>query len=154
MIRIYKAKRILEYIQKDGKVLHAFPISLGFSPIGDKAKEGDGKTPEGRYRIVTINLQSKYHISFGLSYPNGKDAKSARAKRILSPFVYARICLSSLLGLRPPWNTPLGGFIMIHGENPEGKTGDWTQGCIALSNRDVDLLYSLVKKGEEVQIFA
>ena len=155
MILIEKAARRLTFFDgKDGKPVFSCPISLGFCPNGPKIKEGDGRTPEGRYRVVTINRQSRFHTALGLSYPSPADVRRARHDVSISPLARLRIRAASLLGLRPPWKTPLGGFVMIHGEHPDRKTGDWTAGCIALSNEDITRLAALVHKGEPVQITA
>lgn len=150
MIVIEKSRRVLT--RTDGKTTLSFPVSLGFAPAGHKEKEGDGRTPEGTYRICTVNPGSKFHFAFGISYPNAADAKKAFHEKRIGIIDFLKIALPSLLRLRPAWNTPLGGFVMIHGEHPDGKTGDWTQGCIAMKNEDVDLIRQYVKKGETVLI--
>ena len=150
MIRIFKSERRLEYT--DGSEHFSCPVMLGANPEGHKQREGDGRTPEGVYRVCTVNRESKFHISLGLSYPNARDAREGfREKRI----GLAALCLllaQNALGLRPCWKTALGGFVMIHGESPDGKSGDWTQGCAAVSNKDIEALASKVKKGEKVEI--
>lgn len=150
MITIEKSRRVLTYT--DGKITLSFPVSLGVSPAGHKEKEGDGKTPEGVYRVCSVNPKSKFHFAFGLSYPNIEDAKAALKEKRIGIGDFLKIVLPSLLHLRPAWNTPLGGYVMIHGEHPDGKTGDWTQGCIAMKNGDVDILRKYVKIGEKVEI--
>ena len=152
MIQIEKSKRILTLTAEDGTERLRVPVFLGSCPEGTKDFEGDGKTPEGIYRIVTVNPESKYHFAFGLSYPNRNDAVRALKEKRISPLTAFRIVLCDVLGVRPPWNTPLGGFIMLHGEHPDGKTGNWTAGCIALSNSDMDALSKLAKKGDAVRI--
>lgn len=155
MILIEKAARRLTLINDEtGKSLFSCSISLGFNPNGPKTREGDGRTPEGCYRVVTINRQSRFHTALGLSYPSPADVRRARREIAVSPLTRLRIRAAALLGLRPPWKTPLGGFVMIHGEHPEPKTGDWTAGCIALSNENIDRLAALVRKGEPVRITA
>lgn len=150
MITIEKSRRVLTYT--DGKATLTFSVSLGVSPVGHKRKEGDGRTPEGVYRVCSVNPQSKFHFAFGLSYPNIADAKAGFKDKRIGFIAFFKIILPSLLRLRPAWNTALGGYVMIHGEHPDGKTGDWTQGCIAMSNADIDLLRQYVKKGETVMI--
>lgn len=137
-----------------GKAVFSCPVSLGFCPSEPKIKEGDGRTPEGNYRVVTVNRQSRFHVALGLSYPTPADVRRARREIAVSPLARLRIRVAHRLGLRPPWKTPLGGFVMIHGEHPEHKTGDWTAGCIALSNADMDRLAAHVRRGEPVRITA
>ena len=150
MIEIYKSKRLLIYT---GKTHFECPVSLGAAPIGHKQAEGDGRTPEGRYRICTVNRQSKFCISLGISYPGTRDAVQAFRAGKIRLLPAAAIAALNLLRMRPLWNTPLGGFVMLHGESPDGKKGDWTQGCIALSNADIKTLASLCGKGERVNIY-
>ena len=151
MILIEKSKRQLSLI-KEGKTCFRCSVSLGSDPMGHKQREGDGKTPEGLYRVCSINRKSKYHLSLGISYPSRRDAWNALREKRLGLVDCALIAAADLLRLRPKWNTPLGGFIMIHGEAPDGRKGDWTQGCIALQNKDIETLACLCKRGERIEI--
>ncbi|WP_299152720.1 L,D-transpeptidase family protein [uncultured Tateyamaria sp.] len=121
------------FLLHGGRVLEKYDIDLGFAPIGDKFFEGDGRTPEGRYLIDRRNPNSKFHLSLGISYPNAQDRAEAAA-----------------LG-KPP-----GGDIFIHGEsNPlKRKRGDWTWGCVAVTNREMEDVYAMVRTGTPIQINA
>ena len=151
MIIIEKGRRRLT-LERDGQALFSCSVSLGNMPEGPKTKEGDGRTPEGEYYICTVNRASKFFISLGISYPSPADAKGGLKRSEIGFFDYLLIRLAALFRLRPKWTSPLGGFVMIHGESPEGKTGDWTQGCVALSNADIKTLSALTGKGEKVRI--
>ena len=113
------------------KVLKEYDFVLGFAPIGNKFFEGDGKTPEGTYYIDRRNPNSRFHLSLGISYPNAQDRAEAKA-----------------LG-KPP-----GGDIFIHGqETPLKKNkGDWTWGCISVSNKEMERIYAMVENGTPIQI--
>lgn len=130
---IVKHKRRL-YLLSGGKVVRRYSIDLGFAPRGDKKVEGDGRTPEGRYVIDRKNPNSRYHLSLGISYPNARDrAEAAR------------------LGKSP------GGDIFIHGRPflvrlLKGRR-DWTAGCIAVSNREIEEIYRLVEIGTPIDIY-
>ncbi len=152
MIIINKSKRVLIYKDKNGSEPLRFSVSLGFAPEGRKTHEGDGKTPEGIYRVISKNYKSKYYISLGLGYPNSRDAKDAYRRSEIGFIDMLKISLASLLRIRPPYNTPLGGFIMIHGTGSVERTGDWTAGCIAVTNAEIDKLSKVVKRGERVII--
>ncbi|MEM0976299.1 MAG: L,D-transpeptidase family protein [Pseudomonadota bacterium] len=114
------------YLSSNGKVIKKYRIALGFAPYGHKEFLGDGKTPEGLYRIDRKNENSRYHLSLGISYPNRVDWENARAQ-----------------GKHP------GGDIFIHGgpvtsrEKAGGR--DWTAGCIAVSNRQMEEVYAMVE---------
>ena len=117
---IEKAARVLHLVQ-DGEVFRTFKIALGIRPVGDKLREGDFKTPEGRYLLDTRNPNSDFFLSIHISYPNSADRREASEQ-----------------GFEP------GGAIMIHGQpnTPSRseayyRTQDWTNGCIALSNSDM-----------------
>ncbi|MEO5909344.1 MAG: L,D-transpeptidase family protein [Pelobium sp.] len=120
----------------DGKLLKTYQISLGDAPIGHKEFEGDEKTPEGIYTINAKNDKSGYHKNLGVSYPNEKDIEH-----------------SKLIGKAP------GGDIKIHGlKNGLGiinkfqRLKNWTNGCIALTNSEVDELFASVKIGTRIEI--
>ena len=148
LIVIEKSVRRLTLIRGDAGPL-TFPVSLGKQPEGHKMREGDLRTPEGEYYICTRNDKSKYHLALGLSYPNPSDADASLARGEISPEQHSAITSAHASMRRPPWDTPLGGFIMIHGG---GTGGDWTAGCIALDNKDMETLFALCPMGTRVRI--
>ena len=129
-IVVNKSERKMFLFHKNS-VLKEYDFDLGFAPIGDKFYEGDGRTPEGTYFIDRRNPNSKYHLSIGISYPNARDWSEA-----------------ATLG-KPP-----GGDIFIHGESNRLKLGknDWTWGCIAVPNREMEEIYSMVQNGTPIKI--
>lgn len=136
-IIVKKSERTLELWQ--GKTLIiSEPIGLGFSPVGHKQVEGDGKTPEGEYYVCVRNYQSAYYLSLGVSYPNKVDAAAALADGRINNATYESIANAIDNGECPNWYTPLGGAIMIHGE---GSSSDWTAGCIGVENDVMDILF-------------
>ena len=147
-IQIEKGLRRLTLI-RDGAPPLVFPIALGKCPEGHKTHEGDGRTPEGEYYVCTKNEQSKFHLALGLSYPNPDDAQIALNNGSITPEQFSAILDSHNHMRRPPWDTPLGGFIMIHGG---GIDGDWTAGCVALRNEDVETLFALCPMRTRVRI--
>ena len=134
-IVVEKAKREMT-VHAAGKVLKTYRIALGQSPVGAKQVEGDMKTPEGLYTINDKNARSQYHKNLGISYPEARDR--ARAKQ---------------LGMPP------GGAIKIHGLPNGGinvgslhRLRDWTWGCIAVTNAEVDELFRAVPVGTPIEI--
>ena len=114
------------------KVLRIYKVALGWAPVGAKEREGDGRTPEGRYTIDWRNPRSKFHLSLHISYPSEGDVERARAA-----------------GVDP------GGEIMIHGlRDGVVREGDWTQGCIAVRDEEMDEIWGLVGDGTPVVIEA
>ncbi|MEY4984311.1 MAG: hypothetical protein RIR62_2577 [Pseudomonadota bacterium] len=128
-IQVHKGERKM-YLLHDDRVLREFDISLGFQPRGHKQFEGDGKTPEGTYYITHKNPNSQFHLSLGISYPNRADRAYAASK-----------------GKSP------GGDIFIHGgpRKPTDKW-DWTAGCIAVTDRQMEVVYSMVEPGTPIHI--
>lgn len=119
-----------------GKLMKTYNISIGQNPKGDKEFEGDKKTPEGEYTINDKNPLSAFHKNLGISYPNNLDIAAAKIKK-----------------LRP------GGEIKIHGlKNGIGFIGkfhritDWTAGCIAVTDQEIDELYENVEIGTPIII--
>lgn len=132
---VHKSKHTMSAYSQ-GKLLKTYPIALGKQPVGHKHFEGDGKTPEGKYRINDRNPNSAYHKNLGVSYPNEADKAYAAAQ-----------------GKSP------GGLIKIHGiKNGWGSIGkkhlqrDWTDGCIAVTDEEIDELYRSVKHNAEIEI--
>jgi tetratricopeptide (TPR) repeat protein len=134
-ILIEKKERRLMLISK-GEVLKTYMIALGGNPNGPKERQGDNKTPEGTYVIDSRNKDSRYHLSLHISYPNERDKKRAKE-----------------LGVSP------GGYIMIHGiKNGFSSIGnlhteyDWTKGCIAVTDEEIEEIEKLVPNGTIVEI--
>jgi murein L,D-transpeptidase YafK len=134
-IVVNKSKREL-LLLRVGTVFRTYRIALGRNPVGPKQQEGDGKTPEGSYSISGRNAKSSFHKSLRISYPNALDRERARRA-----------------GVKP------GGDIMIHGlPNGQGHIGaahratDWTEGCIAVTNEEIEEIWLLVPDGTPVEI--
>ncbi len=135
LIVVQKAKRILT-LYKGNKLIKSYRIALGGTPEGHKEQEGDSRTPEGRYIIDAKNPNSSFHLSLHISYPRKEDIVSAK-RRGVSP----------------------GGAIMIHGTpgtlatlNAAGFYPDWTAGCIAVTNADIEEIFARVKNGTPIVI--
>ena len=147
-IVVKKSARTVELF--DGtRLINTYKAALGFTPIGDKEIEGDGKTPEGEFYVFVKNPQSKFYLSLGLSYPNTEDAKRGLAKKLISRAQYDQIINAIDRKQIPPQNTKLGGDIYIHGG---GSGQDWTWGCIALENPDIKALFDAAAVGMRVNI--
>lgn len=130
-IEVHKSDRVMKLFHGN-RLLKKYEVELGFGPEGHKQFEGDGKTPEGRYRINRRNPNSSFYLSLGISYPNARDVAYARAR-----------------GRSP------GGDIFIHGQPnlATPKTPDWTAGCIAVSNKEMRVIYAMVQDGTVIDIF-
>ena len=132
-LQMFKGDRNL-FLFNNTSVLKAYRIDLGFAPEGSKQFEGDGKTPEGAYTVDRRNPDSLFHLSIGISYPNEADIAFAAAQ-----------------GREP------GGDIFIHGGPRPGIDAikpDWTAGCIAVSDREIEDIYAMVRDGTPIDIFA
>ncbi|WP_299877336.1 L,D-transpeptidase family protein [uncultured Sulfitobacter sp.] len=121
------------YLLHHDKVLEDYDIRLGFAPVGHKEIEGDGRTPEGHYMIDRRNPNSAFHLSLGIDYPRAHDLARAEA-----------------IGKSP------GGDIFIHGQKVPFKKdkGDWTWGCIAVTNKEMEDVYAMVRDGTPILINA
>ena len=147
-IVIYKRERKLEFYS-DEKLLRAFRIGLGFNPVPDKKREGDGATPEGEFYVFVKNNRSAYYLSLGISYPNGEDAERGLRDGLINKSQYQAINEAIRRQLAPPQYTKLGGLIYIHGN---GASTDWTWGCVALENENMKELFDAVSVGTPVKI--
>ena len=147
-IVVSKSERKLELFDGEKSVKN-YKIRLGFSPIGDKEKQGDGKTPEGDFYIFTKNDKSKFYLSLGVSYPNIEDAERGLKAKLISKVEYARIVQAVKNKKMPPQNTRLGGEIYIHGG---GISEDWTWGCVAMENEEIKELFDSIPVGTPVKI--
>ncbi|OUY08746.1 L,D-transpeptidase family protein [Acinetobacter populi] len=140
-VEVYKSRRELKLLQQ-GQVIKTYKMRLGFEPVGHKTTEGDGKTPEGLYRLDWRNPNSQFYKSLHISYPNAQDQAQAKARGVSA-----------------------GGDVMIHGSMKAlgGAKGqplyhylpakDWTWGCIAVSNEDMDELWNQIKNNTPIEIF-
>jgi murein L,D-transpeptidase YafK len=132
---VEKAARKL-HLMRAGKAFRSFDIALGIRPDGDKLREGDFRTPEGRYLLDARNPNSEFFLSIHISYPNQQDRRESRLK-----------------GVEP------GGAIMIHGQPNEPsrseayyRTQDWTNGCIAVSNSDMIDIWLMTGENTPIEI--
>ncbi len=132
---VYKSERKLVLLSK-GKEIRSYKVALGGEPIGPKTRQGDHRTPEGIYKLDSQNPNSHFYKAFHISYPNPKDAATAKK-----------------LGISP------GGDVMLHGLGKQygwvGKAHtlhDWTDGCIAVTNQEMDELWKLVPVGTTIEI--
>ena len=142
-VRPVKADRIIVakterrlYLLRDGEVLDSYQVALGRQPKGTKLYQGDGRTPEGTYEIIAFNAQSRFHRSLRVSYPNEHDRAVARA-----------------LG------QAAGGDIMVHGLAPERRNFqnehwryNWTNGCIAVGDAEIEEIWQRVEIGTPIEI--
>jgi murein L,D-transpeptidase YafK len=125
-------------VYRGGKLVREFRVAIGRGDPGPKQRQGDGRVPEGSYRITAHNPNSAFHLSLRIGYPTAEQVAAA-ARRGVNP----------------------GGDIMIHGlPNGRGAIGarhttvDWTDGCVAVTNREIEWLYKAVKVGTPVEISA
>lgn len=132
---VYKQDRKLVLLSK-GKEVHSYKVALGTEPAGPKTRQGDHRTPEGSYLLDSRNPNSHFYKAFHISYPNSQDTAAAKKLRV-SP----------------------GGDIMLHGLPKEyawvGKAHvlhDWTDGCIAVTNEEMDEIWKLVRIGTPIEI--
>jgi hypothetical protein len=147
-IFVYKEKRRL-YVMQSNVLVRDYPVGLGFHPTGDKEKEGDGRTPEGSFLVCVKKPNSRFQKSLGLNYPDKKHAERAFFAGVITPIEFRDILLAFENKATPPWNTVLGGQIYIHAG---GAHKDWTEGCVALYNSDMEELFQIVSVGTPVSI--
>jgi murein L,D-transpeptidase YafK len=132
-VLVLKRQRKL-YLLQGNQVLKAYRVSLGGSPVGPKIREGDRRTPEGAYVLDWHNPDSQFYKSLHISYPNAKDL--ARARKL---------------------GVPPGGDLFIHGQpndfdGPGKQPGDWTDGCVAVTNAEMDEIWRAVADGTPIEI--
>jgi len=147
-IVIKKAERKLFLFAGD-KLTRTYRVGLGLSPVGNKVRQGDRRTPEGDFYIFTRNDKSAFYLSLGISYPNEAHAERGLRDRLITRDQYLAIKQALKAKSRPPQNTKLGGDIYIHGN---GAGSDWTWGCVALDDRDMRELFDAIPVGTPVRI--
>jgi murein L,D-transpeptidase YafK len=147
-IVIRKRERLLD-VYDGGQLVRTFEMVLGFESSGNKEVEGDGRTPEGEFYVCTKNPESKFHLSLGLSYPSKRDATRGLAEGLITKDEHDEIVSALEEGGLPLQKTALGGEIYIHGG---GTDGDWTRGCVALENHEIEDLFKMIPIGTKVTI--
>jgi murein L,D-transpeptidase YafK len=137
LVVVHKSRRLLQ-LKRQGLVLRSYQVALGFQPVGHKRQEGDGRTPEGVYQLDWRNANSQFHRSIHISYPAQDDAAPAQR-----------------------WGVSPGGLIMVHGlpngaQRParvEHPIRDWTNGCIAVTNAEIEEIWQMVDDGTTIIIY-
>ncbi len=157
-IEISKSKQRLQVFQA-GTPIRSYRIAYGSGGRGTKLQAGDHKTPEGDYRIIDINPNSKFQLFFLLDYPNQQDIRQALQDGRIQPKHHQRFQQAARQAQAPPQDTPLGGWIGIHGlghasakQQHIHQRMNWTQGCIALTNREIRDLKGYISIGTPVGI--
>lgn len=140
-IIVNKAERLLQ-VYLNNTLLKEYGVSLGFSPVGDKFIEGDGRTPEGEYYVAAKNPHSRYYLALLFNYPNPDDAQQGLASGLINPRQYQAIIKANENCETPPQNTALGSFLELHGWGGGPGQPDWTAGCIALDDEAIKELYA------------
>lgn len=136
-IIVHKSARKMDLVDENAILIKTYQISLGAQPIGHKTQEGDEKTPEGAYKIISRNVKSRFHKSLKISYPNAADEAQAKERNV-SP----------------------GSDIMVHGlPNGLGWLGSlhriydtWTDGCVAVTNQEIEEIWNAVPDGTPIKI--
>ena len=146
-IIVKKSELTLE-LYGDDVLIGKFPIRIGESE-GQKEKEGDKRTPEGNYYICSRKDETENTLFMGISYPNTEDAKAAYEDERIDRSTRNAIIEAIDGGKRPPWDTPMGGSIGIHGKYDDRE---FTQGCIAISDDNVRILWEYAQTGTSVEI--
>ncbi|MFM8332237.1 MAG: murein L,D-transpeptidase family protein [Candidatus Methylumidiphilus sp.] len=144
-------------VMQGEEALEVFPrVAIGLHGADVEKARGDKKTPLGEYRIGWVNENSKFHRFLGLTYPNTDNAKRAYRDGLIGEETLRTIMRAEMEEGIPPQNTPLGGQIGIHGlgaaDREIHEAFDWTSGCIALTNQEIDRLSKWIKKGTLVVI--
>ena len=147
-IVVKKSERKLLLFSGD-KLVRTYRIGLGLSPVGDKVRQGDRRTPEGDFYIFTRNDKSAFYLSLGISYPNAVHAERGLRDGLITRGQYLAIMQALRAGTAPPQNTRLGGDIYIHGN---GGGSDWTWGCVALDEPDIRELFNAIPLRTPVRI--
>lgn len=157
-IEIIKSSREL-HLKRGNHVIRTFKVAFGKGLAGPKRERGDNKTPLGVYQIVDYIADSKFHFFMQLNYPNTLDAWHGYQGRLISSSEFRQIISANKNNLLPPQDTALGGQIGIHGlgETTEQSLKihtavNWTEGCIALTNQDINYLRQYAVPGTRVRI--
>jgi murein L,D-transpeptidase YafK len=147
-LRVHKAPHRLE-LWSSGKQVKLYNVGLGDRGLADKRQQGDHLTPEGRFYISTRNERSQFHLFLGLSYPHEAAITRGLQDGLITKAQHAALLQSLRSKACPAWNTRLGGAVGIHGG---GSSADWTWGCIALEDAEIEELWVACPIGSAVLI--
>lgn len=157
-IEIIKSLQELR-LKRGNHVVYTFRMAYGKGEHGPKRQRGDNRTPIGSYQVLDFKSDSKFHYFMQLNYPNLLDAWHGYKNRLISPAEYKQIALSYKNHEMPPQDTYLGGQIGIHGLGETTleklkihQSVNWTEGCIAITNDDMNVLRRYVTLGTPVII--
>ena len=155
LVEVWKAERRLRAVCGDGSE-REIRVALGREPLGDKRSAGDSRTPQGEYRIAGPARESRFHRFLPIDFPTPEDASLALAAGRISSAERDAIFAAHLEGELPPQDTELGGDLGFHGEGPEWRglspDLDWTYGCVAMSDPEIDFLVERVTLDTRVRI--
>jgi len=144
------------YLIESGRQIYSCNIEMGWDPYLDKVKSGDGRTPEGAFYVAEKKPWSQFYKAFLISYPSVKHAEVGLDSNLINNTQYNQIVRAVKYRQAPSQLTNLGGLVEIHGEGSgmPGNAGgeNWTAGCVAISNKDMDQLFQLVDKGVKILI--
>jgi hypothetical protein len=155
-IEVRKAERLLVARCDPGPEI-VMKAALGRDPVGTKRSQGDRRTPEGSYRVSgPAEPSDRFHRFIPIDYPSSRDADEALSRGVIGPAAHARIVARHERRQMPPQDTALGGELGLHGEGPrwQGSTAhlDWTFGCVAVRDHEIDFLAERVERGTWVWI--
>ncbi|NIA08602.1 MAG: L,D-transpeptidase family protein [Nitrospiraceae bacterium] len=145
------------FLCRHGKIIKRIPVSLGIDSMSPKRHREDGSTPEGSYYVTYKKAKSRFYKFLGISYPNEVDAWMGLRAGYISLGEFHSIVRAISAGSPPPDYTALGGGIGIHGggiyrNNGRQRTRDWTEGCIAVDDHAMDIIYAFCRLGDPVVI--
>lgn len=155
-LRVSKANKMV-YLYEGTSLINKAPADFGYNAFADKERRGSDtnpdhwRTPEGVFFVVQKNPYSKFHKAFVLNYPNAEDAARGLRQGLISRAQHDAIVAAEASFSMPPMTTSLGGMIEIHGDGT-GAGSNWTQGCVAIHNDQMDLLWPWVEVGTPVLI--
>jgi len=155
-LRISKTQQTL-FAYRGANLIARIPTDLGYNFFADKEKRGSRgdpdhwRTPEGEFFVASKNENSQFYKALVLNYPNAEDGARGVQDSLITREQYESIVLAEETFSMPPMNTELGGWIEIHGDGT-GLRNNWTQGCIAIQNVQLDRLWEIVEVGTPVLI--
>jgi murein L,D-transpeptidase YafK len=147
---VRKSARNLAFCN-NGALIANYHAALGSAPLDDKAREGDGRTPQGTYYVAAKLDPSQFHKALLLSYPSTADADQGLVDDIIDQSTRDSIAAANTSCGVPDQNTGMGGEIEIHGNN-NSTLGDWTVGCVAVTDAEIDAIFLDMEVGDTIVV--